>query len=216
MLTERDLRELGGFPAGPEITFLGEAHPIREDGLAALLRYARASSEGDKEGGGLAAAHRLLEDCVTDFPRFAAAAMAGKAQDEDIQGAVRQLVEFYCVRKYWPAMRLIGYVALNLDEADGQMIRSTGRGLVGLSAREVCNMTLAKCLEGLPEDEREIFIEDLEYEGNPEAEALAMVRQMQADKAAREAQDAERERGRELGSERAVDVHDDPGGGAPA
>lgn len=181
MITEQEMRELAGVPAEPEISFLGEPHKIREDGLAALLRYAGAGADGD----GMAAAHRLLEDCLIDFPAFAAAALEGKAEAEDIQAAVRQLTEFYCARKYWPAMRLIGYVADKLAEMDGQLIRASALGIASLSAREACNLALAVCLDGLSGDDRELFFEDLEYEGNPEADAMEKVRQMQADAAAR-------------------------------
>jgi len=193
-MTEDELRELLGFSPVAEVHLQGTAHKIREDGLAALLRYARLATEAGPEGGpegeALAATYRLLEDCMLDFPAFSAAALEGKADQDDVQATVRELIEFYCARKHWPAMRLIGYIAAHLEETDGQLIRDTGRGLAGLSAREACDLALAICLAGLSEEDRQIFYEDLEYEGNPEAEALAMVRQMQADKAAREAEAA--------------------------
>jgi hypothetical protein len=188
-MTEQELREILGFSAVAEVQFLGEAHKIREDGLAPLLRYARLAEEaGPDDSAPLAAVHRLLEDCVLDFPAFTAAALEGKAESGDIQGAVRQLVEFYCVRSHWAAMRLVGYIGAHLEETDGQLIRDTGRGLASLSAREACDLALAICVAGLSEEDRQIFFEDLNYAGNPEAEALAMVRQMQADRKAREAE----------------------------
>jgi hypothetical protein len=59
-----------------------------------------------------------------------------------------------------------------------------------LSAREACNLALAILLDGRDEEDRAIFLQDLNYEGNPDAEAMALVRQMQAARAAAEAQAA--------------------------
>lgn len=108
-------------------------------------------------------------------------AFGAKADIEQIVAVSHQAVEFYCARNYWPAMRLIGYVADSLEEMDGNLLRDGGRGLASLTAREACNLALAVCLDGRSEEDRDIFLEDLNYEGNPEAEALALVRQMQAD-----------------------------------
>jgi hypothetical protein len=132
----------------------------------------------------MSALYRLLEDCVIDFAGFSAAAFDAKAEVEEMQDLAKKLTEFYCARNFWPASRLIGYVAGSLDEMDGQMLRSSGRGLASLSAREACNLALAMCLEGRDEDGRQEFLIDLDYEGNPDAEALELVRQMKEARAA--------------------------------
>lgn len=187
-MTEDEIRDLTPYGGPPEVTFCGSQYAIRGDGFAALLRYARASATelGKEEENGarrLAAVYQLLEDCVTDFPDFAAAALRGKAGTDEIMAVVQRLTEYYCARGHWPAMRLIGFIAGDFGALDGMCLHKTGRGLAGLSAREACNLALAICLDGRSEEDRDIFLEDLEYEGNPEAEALAMVRQMQADRA---------------------------------
>lgn len=187
-MTEDELRALKGYGGPPEITFAGQQWQIRKDGLAPLLRYALAPRDEDSTWASLDALYRLLEDCITDFGGFTHAAFAAKAELEEMQGVAEKLHEFYCARGFWPASRLIGTIAGRLDEIDGQLLRSSGIGLAGLSAREACNLALAICLEGRNEDGREDFFSDLEYEGSPDADALAMVRQMRAD---REAQKAE-------------------------
>ena len=67
-MTEDELRELRGYGGPPEIAFAGEQWKIRPDGLAALLRYTLAPRDEDSEWAALNALHRLLEDCITDFP----------------------------------------------------------------------------------------------------------------------------------------------------
>lgn len=192
MITEAEIRDLLGYSSAPELTFLGTVFQIRPDGLGPLIRFARTSVRtGEEDEAGeddesvtLAAAHRLLEDCLEDFQSFARLAMESKAGLEVIQAAVRHLIEFYCARMHWSAMRLIGYVAHNLDEVDGQLLWKSGRGVASLSAREACNLALAICLDGRDEDSRATFLEDLNYEGNAEAEAMAMAKQMMAASAA--------------------------------
>jgi hypothetical protein len=183
-MTEDELRELRGYGGPPEITFAGEQWKIRPDGLAPLLRYTLADRDEGSEWAALNALYRLLEDCITDFPAFSYAATSAKAEVAEMQSAAEKLFEFYCARNFWPASRLIGIFGGRLDEIDGQLLRSSGRGVASLSAREACNLTLAICLEGRDEDSREEFFIDLEYEGNPDQEALALVRQMKADRAA--------------------------------
>lgn len=184
MSAEDSLRELLGYGT-PQLTFLGRDFTIRPDGLIPLLRYAASMGLRDPkemEQAILSASYRLLEECVEDFPAFTAHAFKEKAQVVDINGAVAHLVSYYCARNHWAAMRLLAYVQSNLDEIDGQLIRTGGRGVAGLSAREACNLALAILLDGRDTEDRAIFLEDLNYEGNPEAEALALVRQMQAGK----------------------------------
>ncbi len=198
MSAEDSLRELLGY-GKPEITFLHHTFTIRTDGLIPLLRYARAGTGGpahevdEREAASatMAASHRLLEDCIEDFAGFTRRALAMKAQAEDISDAVSQLASYYCARSHWPGMRLIAYIAANLDDVDGQLIRAGGHGIAHLSAREACNLALAILLDGREEEDRTIFLDDLSYEGNPEGEAMALVRQMQADKAKAAAQAAE-------------------------
>jgi hypothetical protein len=84
-------------------------------------------------------------------------------------------------------------MAGELNEFDGKALLRSGRGIAGLSAREACNLALAICLDGRDEEDRAFFLEDLNYEGNSEDEAMAMVRQMIAAKAEASAQAAEAE-----------------------
>lgn len=187
MASEGDFRELAGY-SGQDVKFMGSAFRIRPDGLAPLIRFARAqpatATQKDGQAAGAAAAHRLLEECIEDFPDFSDLAISAKADGDDISAVVHYLIEFYCARSRWPAIRLIGYIAANLEEVDGKQLCKTGRGLAGLSAREACNLALAMCLDGRDEEDRELFLIDLNYEGNPEAEAQELVMQMIAAKAA--------------------------------
>ena len=87
-------------------------------------------------------------------------------------------------------MRLLGWTAAHLPERDGAALMN-GRSLAGLSPRQACNLafgdqpgvtaaTVATLLAGHenPED-RDTFTEDLMFDGNPEADAMAAVREMQ-------------------------------------
>jgi hypothetical protein len=184
MTSEDGLRELAGFGGPAQLTFMGETFPVRSDALVPLLRFAGSGpgedtvTEEQVQNIALAAMYRLLEDCVQDFPRFENTAFTAKAGLDDIIAAVQHLVEFYCARTHWPARRLLGFIASNLDEFDGKALMHTGRGIAGLSAREACNLALAMCLDGRDEESRTTFLEDLNFQGNPEAEAQAMVRAM--------------------------------------
>lgn len=193
-MTEDELRELAGYPGPPEITFAGMQWKIRSDPLAALLRYVladmKSKPEGDDDGRkSLAAMHQLLEDCLVDFTAFSAAAFMAKVTFEDVQAAARALIEYTCARNFWPAMRLLGYLAGSLEEIDGTLLRTSARGLTSLTAREACNLVLATCLEGRDADSREEFFIDLSYEGSPEAEALAALREYRAAQQEQEAGD---------------------------
>jgi hypothetical protein len=195
-VTEDELRELAGYPGPPEVTFAGQQWKVRSDPLAALLRYVladiKAKPEEDAEGPALAAMHRLLEDCLVDFPAFSAAAFTAKVTFDDIQAVAKAVIEYTCARNFWPAMRLLGYLAGSLEEIDGNLLRTSARGLTSLTAREACNLALAVCLEGRDEESRQEFFIDLSYEGSPEAEALAALREYKAAQAAAaEASDGE-------------------------
>lgn len=194
MSTEAGFRALAGHPS-PALTFMGREFALREDGgLVPLLRYAQTVSAHPGDGAeaqeaALAASYHLLEDTVVEFRELADLAFRAKAQFSDITAAISCVAAFYCARNHWAGMRLIGHVAANMEEIDGQLLRAGGRGLAGLSAREACNLALAILLDGREEEDRAVFLQDLNYEGNPEAEALALVRQMQAARAATEAAD---------------------------
>ena len=82
------------------------------------------------------------------------------------------MIELTCARGFWPAMRLLGFLAGSLEEIDGQLLRSSGRGIASFTAREACNLALAICLDGRDEESRQEFYDDLNYEGSPDAEAL--------------------------------------------
>jgi hypothetical protein len=191
-MREREFRELAGYPQA--LAFAGRDWEAREDaGLGALLRYTRAAgaAQGQQAPGAqrtaiLAAAHRLIKDCVVQFGEFSAAAFSARPADEDILGIVAALFRFYCCRTHWSAMRLLGYVSANMGEVDGKLLLAGGRGLAELSAREACNLALAICIDGRNDEDRMFFLEDLEFEGDPEGDAMKAVRQMQADRKARE------------------------------
>lgn len=197
MTAEDGLRDLAGFGGPAQLTFMGEVFTFRPDGLVPLLRFASAgpaedaTTEQAAESAALSAMYGLLEECVTDFSRFRELALSAKARLDDIIAAVQHLIEFHCARSHWPARRLLAYIAQSADEFDGRALMKTGRGLAGLSPREACNLALVICLDGRDEEDRAIFLEDLNHEGNPEAEAQAAVRAMMAARAQASAQAAE-------------------------
>ncbi len=178
-MTEDELRELAGYGGAAEVSFAGQQWKIADDPLFALLRYALAGvkAEPDDASESFAALYRLLEGCLADFAGFSEAAFTAKSSLEDVQAAGRCVVEHCCARGYWPALRLLGVLASSLEEIDGTLLRMTGRGLSTLTAREACNLALATCLEGRDEEAREEFFIDLNYEGSPEAEALAALKE---------------------------------------
>jgi hypothetical protein len=191
-MTEDELRELAGVPVRPEVVFLDTAYKIREDGLAPLLRFTRDSSDNPNPEAGtpLPVIYRLLQDCLIDFGAFEAAALAGRADMGDLRPVINALISFYCGRSHWPAMRLIGFIAANLDELDGRLIRAGGRGVASLTAREACNLALAVCLDGRSEEDRQVFMSDLLYEADATLDALAQLREFQRQKAEAEAAEA--------------------------
>jgi len=190
-MTEAELRELMGFGTKAEVQFGGRTWEIEPEAFGPLLRYIRVtlrsqrSTEQEKSKDlQLAALYGLLEGCMSDFRGFARAAFESKATLEDLVGVSKALVEFYCARPYWPALRLLTFLASSLEEFDGDFLRRSGRGIASLSAREACNLALAICLDGRNEEDREAFYEDLNYEGSPEADAMEMVRKMREAQAA--------------------------------
>lgn len=190
-MREREFRDLAGYP--PALRFAGRDWDTRDEGgLGALLRYTRAAAaaKGAPEAAQrvmiLSAAHRLIEDSITSFADFSEAAFTARPADEDILEVVAALFRFYCCRSHWSAMRLLGYVTASMAEIDGKLLLAGGPGLAGLSAREACNLALAICIDGRNDEDRMFFLEDLEFEGDPEGEAMKAVRQMQADRKERE------------------------------
>lgn len=184
-MTEGELRELMGFGSIAKVTFADRDWEITPEAFGPLLRYIRttlksqASTEREHSRDiQLSALYGLLEGCVVDFHGFALVMFETKAGLEGLMEVTRQLVEFYCARPYWPALRLLTFLASSLDEFDGDFLRRSGRGIATLSAREACNLALAICLDGRSEEDRDAFYEDLNYEGSPEADAMEMVRRM--------------------------------------
>jgi len=192
-VTEDELRVLGGaeLPAGV-VTFAGEEFALAGDGLAALIAFVRVPAEQDGEGGtSLAAIYELLSRVVTDFPRFERAAFSTRAGIGEVGGLVAPVVSWYCGRSHWPAYRLLGFLAHNLEEIDGQLIRAGHGGVVTLSARQACNVALAICLDGRSDDDRDAFMMDLNYEGDAADDALARLREWQRERKAATQLDAE-------------------------
>jgi len=213
-VTEDEIRELAGYGGPLEAEFAGQRFRIRDDCLAALLTYATAGLKAEPDSDddptrALGALYLLLEQCLASFQAFSAAAQEAKADLDDIQAVARRVVELSCARGFWPSMRLLGFIASSLDEFDGMSLRGSGRGLTRLTAREACNLALAICLDGRDEESRQEFFDDLNYEGSPDAEALAAMRKWKAEQEAA-AEAASGGDGDHLGRAGAVDV---PGGG---
>lgn len=195
MNAENSIRELLGYGGPPEIIFAGEKFQIHPDGLVPLLRYARSApaedeqmklTEEQEDQLTLASAHHFLEDCIINFGSFSELAMTAKADMEEINETVIHLVRYYTCRSHWSALRLLRALTSSFEEIDGQLLRSTGRSVAGLTAREACSLMLAICLENREEEDRVAFLEDLEYEGNAEGQALAQARKMMQERLERE------------------------------
>lgn len=210
MAPEEALRRLQAAAEGtdprPEITFLDARYAVITDGtLAPLLRYcaagqlparerARLESLGEpaKEPGQqaiLAASYSLLEDCLADFSDFSAAAFAGKVAGDDVQQAVMRVIEVITARPAMAGLRLAHDATASFAELDGILLLAGGRGVAGMSAREVCNTVFARRLSEQDPELRAEWVEGLYLDYDPQSQALQMVRQMQADRAAREAGD---------------------------
>ena len=178
--------------AGGKVSFAGEDFELREDALAALITFVRVPGEEAGDGGTpLAAIYDLLSRVITDFPRFERAAFSTRAEIGEVSDLVGPVVSWYCGRSHWPAYRLLGFLAHNLEEIDGQLIRAGHGGVVTLTAREACNVALAICLDGRSDDDRDAFLMDLNYEGDAAGDALARLREWQRDRKAAKLLDAE-------------------------
>ncbi len=210
MAPEEALRCLQAVTEGtdprPEIEFCGERYAVITDStLAPLLRYcaagqlpprerARLESLGeDPRGPGeqaiMAAAHEMLEDCLADFGGFSRAAFTGKVSGDDIQQAVMRLIEVLTARPAMAGLRLARDASASFTELDGLLLLAGGRGVADMSAREVCNVVFARRLDQQDPELRAEWVEGLYLDYDPQSQALEMVRQMQADRAAKEAGD---------------------------
>jgi hypothetical protein len=165
----------------PLLAYLAAATPRRDPAEAMVLSPEQAAAENSAQGRALLAAmHQLLQAAVTrsDWPRFQEAAITLKADRDDIDEVVAAVIEEHTAWKYWPAVRLLGFLAANLEERDGDLIRG-GRSLADLTPRQACNWAYAVLLGSQHTDEdRDRFLEDLFWDGNPEADALAKVAEM--------------------------------------
>lgn len=188
------------FTAALSVTLCGRSFPLRPGGgLIALFRYvSRGTEEQDGDTGrnqaAMAAMHELLEDSVVPekWPEFQRHALAAKATAEDVEPCIRQVIEAYTARPYMPGLRLLGGAAAGMAELDGMVLMGTGRGIATFSAREVCNLQLARLIQHMDQDAREVFLEDLYLDYSPEAVALAAAQAMIADKKRKAAEEAAR------------------------
>jgi hypothetical protein len=188
-LTEEELRflqaDVEGVPHARAVTFLGAEYPVTGAGLVAMLRYAVGSRSGHKDSQqfAMAAAHRVLEECLDPeyWADFQEAAIAGKARAEQVFDVVQQVVEVHTARPWRAGLRLLGYAAVNMAELDGTLLATTGRGMADLTPRQLCNLVLAQLLKGRDDEQRAEFLEDLYLDYDPEAEARMKVYQMIAD-----------------------------------
>lgn len=189
-------------PCTGDVAFSGGTFRLRGPSLGPLLGYLAARNppadlsplDGmSPEHKMLAAAHLFLEQVTVpdDWPRLQVAALAGRAGQDEVQALVRAVIEQHTAWPFWPAVRLLSFLAGNLAERDGDLLRTGGGlGLAAMTPRQACNATFALLLSGQrTEEDRDQFLDDLYYDGDAEAEALAMVRQMQAAQAA-QAQEA--------------------------
>lgn len=192
------------FTADLEVTLVGRTFKLRPDGgLIALLTYcARGLGREDDERSdharqqaAMAAMFDLLAESVVEeqWTAFERHALTGKASIEDVEICIRQVIEAYTARPYWPGLRLLAGASADLAELDGVVLQGTGRSVATFTAREVCNLQLARVLAGLDQDNREVVLEDLYLDYSPEAIAMAQVQQMMADRKRRE-EEAARER----------------------
>lgn len=190
-LAEEDLRllqaEHEGVPHARQVIFGGTAYPATRISLVALVRYA-GTKRGDSDQAQMAAAHRVLEECLDPdrWPEFQEAAIRSKMTVEQVGEVIQQIIEIHTAQPWRAALRLLGYAAYNLAELDGTLLSSTGRGLADLTPRQLCNIVLARLLNGLDEEKRAELLSDLYLDFDPEAEALKKVQQMIADREAAE------------------------------
>ena len=188
-LAEEDLRllqaEHEGVPHDRQVTFCGGTYPVTRISLVGLLRYA-STKRGDSDQAQMAAAHRVLEDCLDPscWPDFQEAAIRRKVTVDQVGEVIQQIIEIHPAQPWRAAMRMLGYAAYNLAELDGTLLAETGRGLADLTPRQLCNIVLARMLAGLDAEKRAELLEDLYLDFDPENEALKKVQQMIADKEA--------------------------------
>ena len=171
-----------------EVTFCGTSYPLRESGgLVALLRYAtaakKASETPDQDDADfvyLAVIHQVLSECIHEsrWPAFQEHAIAAKAGQEEIKAAVDRVVEIFTARPAVAGIRLLSWAAQNLGELDGRLLTHTGAGLEDRSARQVANIAFATLTDGMEEEKRDEFIEDLTATEDAEASALRLALNM--------------------------------------
>lgn len=184
-LAEEDLRLLqaarDGVAHERRVKFLGTWYTIKGTGLVALLRY--AGQRHDPTGTvAMAHAHQIVEESVEDFAAFQEAAISGKARPDDITVVLRQIIEIFTARPWRAGLRLLGDAVQSLAELDGNLLRTTGRGVESLTPRQLCNIVYSLRLDGLDEEQRAEFIDDLYLDFDPDAEALKKVQAMIASK----------------------------------
>lgn len=189
LLAEEDLRllqaEHEGVPHAREVTFCGGRYPVTRISLVGLLRYA-SKKKGDSEQALMAAAHRVLEDCLDPscWQDFQETAIRSKITGVQVGEVIQQIIEIHTAQPWRAALRLLAYAAANLAELDGNLLADTGRGLADLTPRQLCNIVMAKMLAGLDEEKRGEFLSDLYLDFDPESEAMKLVQQMIAAKEA--------------------------------
>lgn len=185
------------FTAELKITLDGRDFSLRPDGgLVALFTYvSRGYQEHDSDDArgqaSMAAMHALLEASVEagQWDAFQQHALACKPAVEDVEVCIRQIIEAYTARPYWAGMRLLASAASEMAELDGAVLMGTGRGVASFTAREVCNLQLARILQGMDADTREITIEDIYLDYSPEQVSLDAALRMIADKNRRKAEE---------------------------
>jgi hypothetical protein len=194
---ERDFHQVQaavtGVPATRTVALAGGTWRLRKPALPPLLAWlartpgSRDDTPARSRTAQLAASHRLLEAAVrrADWAALQDAAITSRAGEDDVQDAVRAVFEEWTAWRYWPAARLLAWLAAQLAERDGALLLRTGRPLSEMTPRQACNTAYAVVLDSMrSEEDRDQFIDDLFFEGDPDAAALAMVAQMRADRAA--------------------------------
>jgi hypothetical protein len=186
-MAEEDFRRLQaeaeGLDPGREVALFGTSFPLRETGdLTALLRFAMAARLAREAGEDqadyltLAITYQLLSECIhpQHWPAFQEHAIATKASQGDIAEVVNRALEIFTARPAVAGIRLLSWAAQNLGELDGRLLSHTGAGLEARSARQVANIAFAMITDGLEEEKREEFLEDLNRADDPETSALQL------------------------------------------
>jgi len=187
---EEELRQLQAEIAGIDsrhcLDFAGQTWRLREAGdLVGLLRYATLMSVSDIDDGEhssqvFAAAHRVLSECIhpAAWPQFERSAITTKVGSGDIRDAIRRIFEVLTARPFPAAVKLLGYAAADIGWLDGFLLLSHGSGLSSMTARQVCNVVFARLVEGMEEDLRAEWTEDLNAEEDPKQRALSLAQEM--------------------------------------